>query len=191
MDPRVERLDPPVEHLGEAGHGRDVGHRQAGLAQRPCRAAGRHELEPEPTSPSRTGRGPTCPTPTAARGAATGTRAVGAVEVERTGGRPPPERTGDDLRHRPRQQLVLGRPDPFVERRLVVAGQDRDRLLGHDRPAVERVVDEVDRAAGDRDAVRERVADGVGAGERRQQRRMRVEDPPAERGQDLRADDRM
>ena len=48
MDARVQRLDPAVEHLREPGHGRDVGDRQAPLAQGPGRAAGRHELEPEP-----------------------------------------------------------------------------------------------------------------------------------------------
>ena len=36
---RMERLDPAVEHLRDAGDGGDVGHRQAGVAQRraPCR----------------------------------------------------------------------------------------------------------------------------------------------------------
>ena len=46
-DPRMERLHAPAEHLRRAGHLRDVGHRQAGLAKRGRRAAGRHELEAE------------------------------------------------------------------------------------------------------------------------------------------------
>ena len=42
----MQRLDPPVEHLRAAGHGRDVGHGQTGIAQRPGGPAGRHQLEP-------------------------------------------------------------------------------------------------------------------------------------------------
>ena len=83
---------------------------------------------------------------------------------------------------------MLGGPDAFMQGGLVIARQDRHRHLGHDRPAVERVVDEVDRAAGDRDPVRERVTDGVGAGEGGQERGMRVEDAAGERGEDLRSD---
>ncbi len=41
----VERLDAAIHHLGEAGHVRDVGHRQAGGRQCGGRAAGRDELE--------------------------------------------------------------------------------------------------------------------------------------------------
>ena len=52
---------------------------------------------------------------------------------------------------------------------LVVAGEDRNRLLGHDRAAVERGVDEVDRRARDRDAVREGIPDRVRAREGRQE----------------------
>ena len=52
VDPRMERLDPSVEHLREAGHRRDVGHRQAGLAERPSGPAGRHELEAEADEPA-------------------------------------------------------------------------------------------------------------------------------------------
>ena len=47
VDPRVERLDPAVEHLGDAGDGRDVGDREAGRSQRGRRATGCHELEAE------------------------------------------------------------------------------------------------------------------------------------------------
>ena len=45
VDRRVERLHPAVEDLREARDRADVGHRQAGVAQRPGRAAGRDELE--------------------------------------------------------------------------------------------------------------------------------------------------
>ena len=45
VDPRVQGLDPAVEHLRAAGHGRDIGHGQARLAQRPRRPAGRDQLE--------------------------------------------------------------------------------------------------------------------------------------------------
>ena len=105
--------------------------------------------------------------------------------------RPPdaPDRACQEQRDRPRQQPVLDRPDPVVERRRIVAGQDRDRLLRHDRAAVERRVDEMDRAAGHLHAVGQRVVDGVAAGECRKQRWMRVEDPAVEGGEDGRADD--
>ena len=45
VDPRVERLHPAVEHLGEARDGGDVGDREAGVAERPGGAAGADELE--------------------------------------------------------------------------------------------------------------------------------------------------
>ena len=85
--------------------------------------------------------------------------------------------------HDPRQQPVLHRLDARAQRCPVVGRQDRDGLLGHDRPAVERLVDEVDGHARDRDPRRERVVDGMQPRERRQQRRMDVEDPAAERAQ--------
>ena len=74
------------------------------------------------------------------------------------------DRAGQQQRHRPGQQPVLDRLDPLVQGRLVVVREDRDRLLGHDRAAVERRVDEVDRHAGHRPAVRQRVADGMAPG---------------------------
>ena len=189
VDARVQRLDPAVEHLREPGHGRDVGDRQAPLAQGPRRAAGRHELEPEPDEARRERRGGrSCPTRTAARGAEPARLRRPRSGSRRTRRPSTRERPGHELRHDPRQQLVLGGPDAFMQGGLVIARQDRHRHLGHDRPAVERVVDEVDRAAGDRDPVRERVTDGVGAGEGGQERGMRVEDAAGERGEDLRSD---
>ncbi len=44
VNQRVERLDPAVHHLGKAGDLRNVLHRQAGIADRLCRAAGRDQL---------------------------------------------------------------------------------------------------------------------------------------------------
>ncbi len=72
---------------------------------------------------------------------------------------------------------MLGLADPVVQGGEIVVREDRHRLLGHDRPAIEGRIDEVHRAARDRDAVLERVAHGMGAGERRQQARVGVEDP--------------
>ena len=86
------------------------------------------------------------------------------------------ERTGSQQRDRTRQEAVLDGADPLVKRRLVIVGQDRDRLLGDDRAAIERLVHEVDRRAGDRRPVRQRVPDGMGARERRQERRVGVQD---------------
>jgi hypothetical protein len=53
VDRRVQRLDAAVHHLREAGHVGDGDHRQAGIAQRARRAAGRDQLEAargEPTA---------------------------------------------------------------------------------------------------------------------------------------------
>ena len=53
VDRGMERLDPAVEHLGEAGHGGHVGDRKAGLAKGPCRATGRDQLEALGDQPAR------------------------------------------------------------------------------------------------------------------------------------------
>ena len=144
------------------------------VAQRRGRAAGRDELEPEPDE-ARSERGQA--RLVADREQRATRHRIAARRVRRS----PACRPVAARRRRhgppPGQEPVLDRLDPLVERRLVVAGQDRDRLLGDDRAAVERLVDEVDRAAGHPDAVGERVADGVRAREGRQQRGMRVQDP--------------
>ena len=57
----------------------------------------------------------------------------------------------------------------------------RTGLLGDHRAGVHARIDEVDRHAGHLDPVAHRVGDGVGAGKRRQQRGMQVDDPPGER----------
>ena len=63
-----------------------------------------------------------------------------------------------------------------AERRLVVAVEHRHRRLRDDRPGVGARVDEVHGAAGDARAVVERLPLRVHAGERRQERRVDVED---------------
>ena len=47
MHPRVQRLDPAVHHLGEAGDLRHVDDGEAGLVQRRGCAAGRKQLDAE------------------------------------------------------------------------------------------------------------------------------------------------
>ena len=44
VDLRMQRLDPPIHHLGEAGDGGDLGGGDPGLEQRAPRAAGRDYL---------------------------------------------------------------------------------------------------------------------------------------------------
>ena len=192
MDARVEGLDPSIEHLREPGHGRDVGHRQPGVAQGAGRPAGRHELEPEPRpARPRTGRARSCPTRTAAPVAGAGTAASATLEIHR-------RRAGHPPRRRPRRRAAGRRPaagsrcsTAWIRVGRVASsspGRIVDRLLGDDRAAIERRVDEVDRAAGHpRRRAPGRRATACAARERRQQRRMRVEDPARERRQHGRA----
>ena len=178
VDPRVERLDPAVEHLGRSRSRRPrrspAGRRRATPApcrrSRPARSRARRGRDPRSTSPvlSETDS-------SARRG--TGTRASARARSTRHAPAIDDQRVGQEQRDGPRQQPVLDGADPVVEGRHVVAGQDRHGLLRDDRPTVERRVDEVDRAAGHGRAVRQRVRDGMAARERRQQRRVRVEDP--------------
>jgi len=67
---------------------------------------------------------------------------------------------------------------------------DADRVLEQDRTGIDAVVDEVDGDAEDAHAVGDGLADGVEAGEGGQQRRMDVDDPVAEGGDEARAEDR-
>ena len=73
-----------------------------------------------------------------------------------------------------------------VSTRVVVP--HRDRRLQHDRPAVELAGHEVHGRAADLHAVLERLPLRVDAGERRQQRRMDVQDRVRERLEQRRAD---
>ena len=50
MHLRMQRLDAPVHHLGEAGEIRDVDHREAGVGDRLGGAAGGDDLDAEPTA---------------------------------------------------------------------------------------------------------------------------------------------
>jgi len=61
------------------------------------------------------------------------------------------------------EHLALGDLDPLVQCRLVVVVEHRHRALGDDRPGVDAVVHDEQRAAGDLDAVVERVARSVDA----------------------------
>ncbi len=191
MHPGMERLDPTVQHLREPGHGRHVGHGQAGPPERPGGPTRRHELVAgadesgrEVGQPGLVGHGQQ-------RSARDGQARIGALGVEpdrpAIGG--DGQRTGQQARHGSRQQTVLDGPDAVLDAGDVVAGHDRDRLLGDDRTAVEGFVDEVDRAARDGHAVRQGVRDGVGPREGGQERGMRVEDAGRQRGQDARPDD--
>jgi len=64
--------------------------------------------------------------------------------------------------------------DPLMQGGFVVVVEDRNRLLGQDRPSVGSRVDEVHGAAGDLDAVCQRRRHGVRARECGQQRRVGV-----------------
>jgi hypothetical protein len=90
--------------------------------------------------------------------------------------------------HDPRQQPVLHRVDARRQRGLVVGGQNGDSLLGHDGTSVERLVHEMHGHARHRDAGGERPGDRVHARERGQQRRMHVDDAPAEGAERLGAE---
>ena len=118
VDPRVERLDPPVEHLGEAGHRGDVRHGQTCVAEGARRAAGRDELETgvdeapaEIGEAGLVGHGQERPT-------RDGNGSVRPVRIERDSPSVRPDRqgAGDEERDGPRQEAVLDRTDPVVER---------------------------------------------------------------------------
>ena len=83
------------------------------------------------------------------------------------------------------EQPSLDFLDALVQRALVVLVPDLDHALGDDRAGVDAVVDEVDGAAGDLDAVREGVPYGVGPRKTGQQGGVRVDEPPAETREEL------
>ena len=89
------------------------------------------------------------------------------------------------------QQLPLAAVDAAPQRRRVVLGFDRHRRLEDDRPAVRlAAIEQLDGAAGDLHAARERLLDGVhAAAERREQRRVHVEDGVGKRVEELVAED--
>ena len=151
----------PSSISGDAGHRGHVGHRQPGVAQRPGRAAGRDELEPARDEAAPELDEPGLVGHRQERPARDGDARVRAVEVDGHRAAVRRQGAGQQERDRARQEPVLDRADPVVEGGDVVAGQDRDGLLGDDRAAVERRVDEMDRAPGDGHAVGERVGDRV------------------------------
>src|SRR3954469_7163788 len=102
---------------------------------------------------------------------------VGGVERHRTAG-DQPDRLGE--------QLVLDRLQRRVDGVRVGRVRQLDRALEDDRPAVDPLVDEVDRHAEDLDAIGERLADRADAGERGEQRGVDIDhalrEPPQEAG---------
>ena len=184
MDPRMERLHPPVEHLREAGDRGDVRDRHARLAEGPRRPARADQLEAAAHESPGEVHQPRLVRDRQERPPRTRKGRLGSGGVDRD---PPPvhvERTAEEERHRVREDPVLHRVEPLEERGLVVAGPDVDRLRQHDRAPVERRVDQVHGHAGHRGAGRQRIADRVRAREARQERRVDVEDAPGERLQE-------
>ncbi len=191
VDARVERLDPTVEHLRGAGDRRHVRDGQARLPQSSGGAAGRDELEPgvdeaaaELREPRLVGHRQERPTRDRQSG-------FGSVDVD--GDRAPlprlPDRPGEQERDRARQQSVLDGPDPRVQRGLVVAVEDRDRFLDHDRAPVERRVDQMDGRSRHFRPVTQGRQNRMGAGERGQEARVRVQDSSGERLEHVGAED--
>ena len=131
VDPRVKGLDAAVEHLREAGHGRDIGHRQARLPQRSGRAASGDELEPGIHQPAAE--------LDEARLVRDREQRPAGRRVGSSGSRAAPAGLGEEPGDGRGQEAVLDGLDPLVEARFVVAGKDRDGFLGEDRPAVEDV----------------------------------------------------
>ena len=181
MHPRVQRLDPAVEALGEAGQVLDLGDRQAEALDQRGRAAGRDQRD---------------------AGVVQAADQVLEAGLVVDGDQRAPDR---DLivacrSHWPNRTFLsvivkpsrairptvstsiapLGDLDPLVQGLDGVVVRDRHRGLGDDRAGVDAVVDDEERGAGDLDAVRQRVGRAVHAGERRRQRRVGVDDPAAE-----------
>ena len=123
VDPRMERLHPAVEHLGEARHRGDVRDGEARLAEGSRGAAGRDELEAVPDEAPGERRQAGLVGDREEGAAWDGQRRVRRRRVDRdvpAVGRDI-DRPGEEQRDRPRQQAMLDRLDPLVERRLVVA----------------------------------------------------------------------
>ena len=160
VDPGMERLDPPVEHLRRTRYRRDVRHGQARVAERAGGAAGRDELEAGRDEASSEVDEPGLVRHGQERSTRNRDGRLRSVDVEADGPLTV-RRRGDSARqqerHRAGQQPMLDRLDPLVERGLVVVRQDLDRLLGDDRAPVERRVDQVDGRAADLRAVCQRI----------------------------------
>ena len=160
VDPRVERLHPPVEHLGKPVTA------ATSVTGRPASRSARAVPPVDTSSNPRATR----PRPKSARPALSETdssarRGAGTRASARPGrsGRPagrarPVSAPASSAATGAGSSRCSTGVDPRQQRRLVVAGQDRHGLLRDDRPAVERRVHEMDRAAGDGHARGQRVA---------------------------------
>ena len=116
-------------------------------------------------------------------------RASATTRIERHPATVALERPGQERRDRSGEQPMLDSVEPSGERTLVIGRQDRHRLLGDDRTAIQRLVDQVDGDARDGDTRRQRVTHGMHPRERGKQRRMDIEDAALPAGKDTRPDE--
>ena len=179
----------PSRHLREAGQLLDRGHRHAGRLDRRRGAAGGDDLHPggvqrlgQLDQPGLVVDADQRPPDRAAPVARCGAHCDRDLS---SGDRPAfADQPADLLDELP----PLGFLDALGERLLVVVVEHRHRHLGDDRPGVHPGVDEEQGRPGDLHPVGEGVARAVDAGERRQQRVVRVEVAVAEGGEEVRAD---
>ena len=176
VDPRVEGLDPAVEHLREPGHGRDVGDRQSGVAQRARRAARRDELEAARDEAARK----------VDEAGLVGDRQEGASRrrrARRRGCRRGPRAT---VEGRSRCSTAWIRSWSARSSSPAMTGTASWARIG---PASRSAVTTWTVHPVTRTPAREGVANGMRARERRQEARMDVEDPARVRRQDLGTDE--
>ena len=182
---RVQRLDPAVHDLREAGEVVDRADAEARGLERLRRPAGGDELDAERRrGPGRTRRCPSCRRRRAARGGS-GPRLAASRRPDDSQrrdqhaprvGRVDPDRVAGDQPHRLAQQLVLDRAQRAsrTASASVASGRSsaRWRMIA---PGVDALVDEVDGDAEHLDAVGERLLDRADPGEGGQQRRVDVD----------------
>ena len=182
VDGRMQRLDSPAQHLGEARELLNAADGDARFAQqalrcRPSRTARSQVLRARERSPRR----PSCRRPTGSRAFDNLPRCYHACAR-------PSIRTRSSAKARTawRQQACSCSRMRACSEAASSSSRDLDTLLQQDRAAVQVVGDQVDRAARDLDAVLERLRHGVhGATERGQQRRMGVDHAPGVGGDDV------
>ena len=156
VDRRVERLDAAAEHLRRTGHVLDLGDGQPLLGEELRGAARRDELEPELVQAAREV-----------------VDALLLVDGDQGAGH-------SSLTTRGSRRCSTA----WMRSSSVARGSSGDRLLREHGPGVEPLVDVVHGHAGRVGAGRDRVADRVRAGERRQERRVDVDDPLGEPAQE-------
>ena len=184
---RVQRLDPAVEALGEAGHVLDLRDGDARGGDPAGGRAGGHDLDARGVQPAGEVLEPGLVVHADQR-ATDRTLAPSVMSLTRC--RPSwywlTVKSAAVLRLSVRTTSTSSSRSTALMRSCSVAssspGATVDGVLGDDRTGVDTGVDEVDGAAGDLDAVGERVADGVRAGERREQRGVGVDHPGTRRG---------